>query len=314
MKAAIINQYGSPDELQIIDIAKPIPSTNQVLIKATALSLNPIDFKTRQGNGIAFLLEDKFPKILGWDVSGIVEQVGDGVTRFKVGDRVFGMLGFPNESCCTAEYVVANINEIALIPNNVTDQEAGATTLAALTALQALKKMGVKAGKTILIQAAAGGVGHFAVQLAKLKGLKVIGTGSIKNRDYVMQLGADIYIDYQQNHEYAAIKPKSIDYVLDTIGGDVGASILPYVANDGVVSILAADSGERVIEAAKKLGIKCEYFRVEPNAQDMQILASHLEKKQIVPKIAKIFKLADIQQAHKLLETMHVSGKIIITP
>ncbi|MCL1127962.1 NADP-dependent oxidoreductase [Shewanella surugensis] len=315
MKAIIINKYGATSELVMANINRPQPGRGQVLIKTKAISINPIDYKTRQGSGIAFLLKDKFPKILGWDVAGIVDVVGLGVTNFSKGDCVFGMLRFPDESACYAEYVVADVNEIAAVPSDISMIEAAATTLAALTALQALTQMKVQPGRTILIQAAAGGVGHFAVQLAKLYRLRIIATGSKNNRDYVMSLGADHYIDYQDTNAFSNIVDGSIDYVIDGIAGKVGADTIKLVSHDGIICILPVEHAEPVLEKAEMLGIKVILFRVTPSSSDMLTLATYLARKQLIPKTEHTFDFSDtaIQHAHKIIEKGHISGKIVIT-
>nr|MBA3874074.1 NADP-dependent oxidoreductase [Anaerolineae bacterium] len=179
MKAARIHEYGGPDVLKFEDAPRPSPADGEVLVKVHAAGINPVDWKTRAGHGMYSQDSSLFPLIIGWDISGVVEAVGTNANKFKVGDEVFGMVRFPNIGAAYAEYVAAPQTDLALKPQNINFIEAAAYPLVTLTAWQALfENVNLVKGERLLIQGAAGGVGHLAVQLAKWKGATVIGTGS----------------------------------------------------------------------------------------------------------------------------------------
>src|SRR5688500_852747 len=198
MKAIVLKDFGGADQLVIRDLPKPVIKENEVLVKAHAIALNPVDVKTRNGKGQAAKLKNEDPMILGWDVSGIIEATGSAVTKFSKGDEVFGMINLPGAGKAYAEFVAAPQEHIILKPSNITHEAAAAASLAAMTAWQALVDQAeIKSGQKILIHAASGGVGHYAVQIAKHFGAYVIGTSSAENKSFVLSLGADEHIDYR---------------------------------------------------------------------------------------------------------------------
>ena len=218
MKAIEIKNGGGVENLVDTQIEIPTVSEGEVLIKVKAISINPVDYKARESEGMLnAVLGPEKPWILGWDISGKVEALGENVTGYKVGDSVFGMINFPGHGKAYAEYVAAPITHIAKKPENVTDEEAAAATLAALTAWQAIvTNAKIKKGDRVLIHGAAGGVGHYAVQFAKHLGAYVIGTASARNREFVLGLGADEFIDYQtQSFENEV---SNLDFVFDLFG------------------------------------------------------------------------------------------------
>src|SRR3954468_15509963 len=218
MKAIILREAGGPENLVVTDIPVPSVKEGEVLVKVKAISINPVDIKTRKGLSFYNKLREDGPVILGWDIAGEVVEVGPGVTTLEEGDEVFGMVNFPGNGSAYAEYVTAPANHLAERAELVTAQEAVAGTLAALTAWQVLiDQANVQPGERVLIHAAAGGVGHYAVQIAKYLGAFVIGTASDANYDFVKELGADEFIDYTQGPFEDAIN--DIDVVFDTVGG-----------------------------------------------------------------------------------------------
>ena len=311
MKAIIIEQPGDVNELIYADIEKPTASADEVLIKVKAISINPVDLKTRAGKGIYGRIKTDTPLTIGWDIAGVVEHVGAAVSQFKVGDEVFGMVNFPGHGKAYAEYVVAPENQLALKPENVSFEEAAASTLVALTAWQALvKHANVKAGQKVLVHAAAGGVGHFAVQMAKYLGAEVTGTSSAKNKDFVLSLGADAHIDYQ-NYDWER-HPEEFDFVLDTLGGDnIGQSIL-VTKNGGTIISIPTGVDEAVSEKAKAKGVNAYFFLVESNGEDMKQIASLLEKGHVEVTVEQIFPFSEMKQAHLQQETGRTVGKIVI--
>lgn len=215
MKVMAIQQYGGPEVLQLMDLPIPEPGEGEVRVKAHAAGINPVDSQARQKDYLGYT---DFPIVLGWDISGVVDALGAGVTDFKIGDEVYGMIRFPEQGRAYAEYATAPVTEIVLKPQRLSHVEAAATTLAALTALQVFEKMNLQTGQTILIHAGAGGVGHFAVQLAKARGARVIATASEKNLDFVKSLGADEVIDYRARPFEEQVS--GVDAVFDTVGGE----------------------------------------------------------------------------------------------
>src|SRR5215213_6143530 len=219
MKAIILKEAGGPENLIVTDIPVPVPKNAEVLVKVKAISINPVDVKTRKGSGLYNDLKSDEPVILGWDIAGEVVQVGEDVTSLEEGDEVFGMVNFPGHGKAYAEYVAAPAGHLAEKPELLSTQEAVAGTLAALTAWQVLLDQAkLQAGEKILIHAAAGGVGHFAVQIAKYLGAYVIGTASEANYDFVKELGADDFVDYTKEKFEEIVK--DADVVFDTFGRD----------------------------------------------------------------------------------------------
>lgn len=311
MKAIILKDFGGIENLVPTEIAIPTPQAGQVLIKVKSISLNPVDIKTRNGKGIAGLIKDKLPAILGWDISGIVEKIGTDVTEFQTGDEVFAMLAFPELANAYAEYVVANVTELALKPANITHDEAAAATLAALTAWQALTTHGnIKSGDRVLIHAASGGVGHYAVQMANQLGAYVIGTSSAANRDFVLGLGADEHIDYKAIPFETVVT--DIDFVLDSMGGDYIDRSLLVTKKGGTVISIPSGLNETVTEKAKALGINGYTIRVKPSGTDMKTLADLLEKGIIKSHVSKTFPFEKLGEAHVQIESGRTVGKVVV--
>jgi NADPH:quinone reductase-like Zn-dependent oxidoreductase len=311
MKTIIIEQPGDVNQLIYAESDIPVASTGEVLIRVKSIGINPVDIKTRTGNGIYGRIQKERPLILGWDVSGVIEQVGSDVSGFKLGDAVFGMVNFPGHGQAYAEYVVAPAAHLALKPAGVSFEEAAATTLAALTAWQALTKNAkVKAGQKVLIHAAAGGVGHFAVQIAKYLGAEVTGTSSAKNRDFVLGLGADKHVDYA-GYDWAS-HPDRFDFVLDTIGGDnIDRSILVTRSGGSIISI-PTTLNEAVSEKAKANGINGYFFLVHSDGEDMKQIASLMEKGLLRPSISQVFPFSEMKQAHLQQERGRTVGKLVV--
>lgn len=312
MKAIVLNEFGGVENLTYTEIEKPAVAPNEVLMQVKAISINPVEAKTRAGKGIAGRLKDQMPLILGWDVSGIVTEVGVSVTKFKVGDAVFGMVNFPGHGRAYAEYVAAPQDQLALKPENVSHNDAAAATLAALTSWQAITQLGnIKPGSRILIHSAAGGVGHYAVQIAKNLGSYVIGTSSAENKNFVLALGADEHIDYRSQRFEDVVK--DVDFVYDTIGGDnIDRSLKVIKPGGGIVSLPSGLNVE-VAEKAKELGINGYRFMVSSNGKDMEELAAQLEKGQLRSHVSKTFPFDEMAAAHLQIESGRTVGKIIVT-
>ena len=312
MKAAIINEFGDADVLQITEVDKPKITEEQVLIKVKAIGINPVDTKVRAGtSGISKQIT--LPVILGWDVSGTIVNVGKNVTEFKTGDDVFGCVGFPRLGNAYAEFTLADPKSLAIKPNNISFEEAAAIPIAGLTAYPAInEELKVSAGEKILIQAAAGGVGHLAVQLAKMNGAFVIGTASEKNEKFLKSLDVDQFIDYKKEKFENIVH--DLDCALDAMGGDVLYRTISCVKQGGNVVCLPSSTKNdpKAIELANERNIKLSWPMMRADGEEMRIIASLLQEKNLKVFVDKIFTLDQIAWAHKAVETHKTKGKVVV--
>lgn len=311
MQAYLLHKAGGIENLILSNIDKPKPKANEVLIATKAISINPVDVKIRE---MPDLLDQVYgtdrPLILGWDIAGVVTEIGSEVSDFKVGDEVFGLVNFPGHGSAYAEYVAAPAEQLAKIPDNTSFTEAAATTLAALTALQVLEPR-IKAGDKVLIHAGSGGVGHFAVQIAKHLGAYVISTSSADNRDFVLSLGADEHIDYKtQNFEEMV---SDLDFVLDAIGGEVLENSLK-VTKDGksIISLPTPEFSDKAKEYAKQHNIDVSFLSVTSSGADMQTLKAMLENGTLKAHVDKTFAFDNLADAHRQVESNRTVGKTIV--
>lgn len=309
MKAIILRESGAPSNLIISEIPTPTINSNEVLVQVKAISINPVDAKTRSGKGLYGRLKDENPLILGWDISGIVVKSNSNL--FMKGDEVFGMVNFPGHGKAYAEYVAAPASHLAKKPKNITHNEAAAATLAALTAWQVLiTNAKIKKGDRVLIHAAAGGVGHFAVQIAKHIGAYVIGTSSAANKDFVLSLGADEHIDYKTQAFEKVVK--NIDFVLDTIGGENIDRSLEVIVKGGTLISIPTGLNETVTEKAKAKNVNGYFILVQSNGEDMQAIANLLENNSIKSHVSKVFSFTQMPEAHMQIESGRTVGKIVV--
>lgn len=312
MKAAIINEFGDAEVLQITDIEKPVPNDNEVLIQVVVAGINPVDTKVRAGaSGLSKRI--KLPAILGWDVSGIVVAKGKEVSSFQAGNAVFGCIGFPDLGKGYAEFTVADPGLLAAKPGNISFEEAAAVPLAGLTAYQAINEhLKVTAGQKILIQAAGGGVGHLAVQFAKLNGAWVSGTASGKNGKFLENLGVDRVINYQKEKFEEVVS--HADGVLDAMGGEVLYRSIRCVKPGGTVVCLPSSTKDdpEAIKLAREFDVKLVWPMMHPDGVQIRIIAGLLEQKKLKVTIDKIFTLDQISWAHKAVETHNTRGKVVI--
>jgi len=299
MQAVVMHDTGDPDVLRYEEIDRPEPGDGEVLIKVHAASVNPADWKLRRG-----FMNRPLPTVLGYDVSGTVETSrADG---FVEGDEVFGS----SASGGYAEYSTASAGAIAKKPEGVSHEQAAAIPVAGLTAWQALFDRGVlQSGQTALVAGAAGGVGHFAVQFAKVAGARAIGTGSTRNRDFVLGLGAEEYVDYTQQDVGEAVS--GADVALDTVGGDTTASLVPAVREGGMIVTIAGAPPE---EAARERGVRAELLVMSPKSEEqLARIAELVASGDVRVEIAEAMPLADVKRAHELSESGHVRGKLVLT-
>jgi NADPH:quinone reductase-like Zn-dependent oxidoreductase len=312
MKAIILRGFGGVENLVNTEVPVPEISDNEVLVKVMAFSINPVDIKTRLGRGHASRIREFNPMILGWDISGVISKAGKSVTSIRVGDDVFGMVNFPGHGKAYANYVAAPESHLALKPENISHEEAAAASLAALTAWQILKeKVKIKPGDRILIHAAAGGVGHYAVQMSKYLGAYVIGTSSGSNRDFVLSLGASEHIDYEKQKFEEVVK--DIDFVLDTMGGEYIDRSLKVMKPGGTIISIPSGASESVRDKANAKGMIGDMFRVQSDGRNMNEIAGLLKSGNVKSYISKTFGFDEIQSAHQQIETGKTKGKIVVT-
>lgn len=308
MKAIMIDTYGGKEQLKERQTDLPVISEEQVLLEVHATSVNPIDWKVREGY-LKEMLPFEFPIILGWDAAGIIAEVGENVSNFKVGDRVFTRPATTSQGTY-AEFVPVDQELLAKMPEDMTYEEAAAIPLAGLTAWQCLVDFSeIKKGDKVLIHAGAGGVGNFAIQLAKSFGAYVATTASKENEAFVKSLGANQVIDYKEE-EFNEIL-EDYDIVLDAIGGDVLEKSYQVLKEGGKLVSIAGQPSD---EDAEKFGVKAGFLWLEPKGEQLQKLADLYVAGELQPVIGETFELTEqgLKKAHELSETHHARGKIVI--
>ncbi|MDN5283841.1 MAG: NADPH:quinone reductase [Mucilaginibacter sp.] len=311
MKAIFLKEPGSTENFIYKEVPQPSISDDEVLVKVKSISINPIDIKTRKGQGV-FIYANLDPTkelILGWDISGYVFQSNSNL--FKPGDEVFGMVNFLGVGAAYAEFVAAPASHLTHKPNNISHSEAAGATLAALTAWQNLvKRARIKSGDRVLIHAAAGGVGHYAVQIAKHFGAYVIGTSSAANRDFVLSIGADEHIDYKAQKLTESVK--NVDFVLECLDNQSILDSIEVIKPGGrLISILNEISQEAKDKADIK-SIETAYTTVISSGSDMKSIAEFLRSGAIESHISKEFAFDKMAEAHSELEKGRAVGKIAI--
>ncbi|MEU4733319.1 NADP-dependent oxidoreductase [Streptomyces sp. NPDC023588] len=305
MRAVVVSQWGGPEVLTETELERPVPAMGEILVRVHAAGVNPVDWKTRASG--ALIPWGPVPAV-GWDVSGTVEAVGPGVTLHRVGDEVYGMPRFPQQAGAYAEYVTAPARHFARKPASLDHVQAAALPLAALTAWQALvDTAGVSAGQRVLVHAAAGGVGHLAVQIAKARGAYVIGTASAGKHDLLRALGADEVIDYRTTDFEDAVT--DVDVVIDAIGGDYGQRSLKVLKPGGHLVTLPGPDGI----PADTQGVHAAWVLVEPDLAGLQEIAALVERGLLRPLVDTVLPLAQAAKAHELGERGRTTGKIVLT-
>lgn len=276
--------------------------------------MNPVDTVMRKVRHGGFLSEKDLPYILGWDISGDAVALGKGVEQFAFGDAVYGMPRFPGQARGYSEYVTAPLSDIARKPERLSHQEAAGVPLAALTVWQALFDTArLRVGETIFISGGAGGVGHFAIRLAKWKGAKVITTTSTRNVEFVRDLGADVVVDYTR--QALADVAKDVDVVLDKIGGEALREAFRVVRRGARIVSLPGQKGVRAIgeELAPRYGVEFAVILVHQSGEQMAELARLLDAGQLRVHLDAVIPLKDAAQAHTLIEGGHVRGKLVLS-
>lgn len=309
MRAIRVDHFGGPEVLQPVETDIPDPAPGEVLVRVTAAGVNPVDWAVRSGAA-----GDRFgspPYIPGWDISGVIEAAGPGTGSFTPGDRVYGMPRFPAMASAYAEHVTSPAAHLAAAPARIGDVEAAGLPLAGLTALQVLDLAGVVAGQRVLVHAAAGGVGHLAVQLAKARGAHVLGTARAEKHGFLCDLGIDEPIDYSEvAFEHAA---KDIDLVIDTVGGDYGMRSLNVIRPGGILIVVSGGVSAELAVAAETAGIRAEHHLVRPDGPALARLAEFVDSGDLTIAIEQLFPLARAADAHRSGEAGRTQGKLVLS-
>jgi len=304
MKAIRIHSYGGPEVLQYEDVPRPVLDDDDVLIKVHAAGVNPVDWKIRQGYMEKMLT---LPLIPGWDVAGVIEEKGRSVMHFDIGDSVYSRPAIFRNGAY-AEYIAVKASEVAMMPQTIDYVQAAAVPLAGLTAWQSLFDLAhLKAGQKILIHAAAGGVGHFAVQFAKWAGAHVIGTASADNHEFLKSIGAHETIDYTTTAFEDAVH--DADVVLETIGGEVWQRSWKALKKGGIMVSTLRGPEAGGMDALNKLSA---HVFVQPDASELGEIAVLIDSGYVRPEIAAVFPLHETAKAHRLNEQGHTRGKIVL--
>jgi NADPH:quinone reductase-like Zn-dependent oxidoreductase len=308
MRAIRQETLGGPEVLELVRVPRPDPIPTEVLVRVAAAGVNPVDWKVRTRGG--FLGEPPFT--VGWDVAGVVEEVGFGVTRFAPGDRVFGMPRFPREAAAYAEYVTSPSRQLVRIPDGLAEVEAAALPLAGLTSWQALVETAdVQPDQRVLVLGAAGGVGHLAVQIAKARGAHVIGTARSAKHAFLADLGADEAVDYTS--EAVEERVSDVDVVLDLVGDESSARAVRTLRDGGIFVAVPSGAGlDRLRELAGDR-VRVTGILVEPDRVGMEAIAELAATGALRAHVSQTFPLEEAARAHELSETGRTRGKLVLT-
>ncbi|OAR23622.1 NADPH:quinone reductase [Streptomyces sp. ERV7] len=313
MRAVTQSAFGGPEVLRVTEAPRPVPLPTEVLVRVVSAGVNPVDVKTREGHGMAGVLGEP-PFVLGWDVAGVVEEVGFGVHTLEVGDEVYGMPWFPRAAGGYAEYVTAPARQFARKPVTLNHDEAAAVPLAALTAWQILVDTAdVRPGQRVLIHAAAGGVGHFAVQIAKHLGAHVIATASAGKHAWLRELGADEVVDYTAAPFEEQLS--GLDVVVDLVGDEIDSTSTRSLAvlrpGGLLVAVPSGVSGE-LAERAAAAGVRATPYLVEPDGTALTTLAGLIDAEAIKVEVAAVLPLEEVAEAHRRQASGRTRGKIVL--
>jgi len=311
MKAISQDEFGGPEVLKVVELDRPQPLPTEVLVRVHAAGVNPVDHKTREGGGMAGVLGEP-PFVLGWDVSGVVEEIGFGVHTLAVGDEVYGMPWFPRAASAYAEYVTAPSRQFAKKPANLSHAEAAAIPLAGLTAWQILTAAAdLQKDQRVLIHAAGGGVGHLAVQFAKHLGAHVVGTASKAKHDWLLGLGADEVIDYHSTAVEAATG--DLDLVVDLVGSETTlAQSVKVLKPGGLLVAVPSGTSPELLAQAEAAGVRVKPFLVEPDGHALGEIATLVEAGDVRIEVEKVFGLAEAAEAHRRLADGRTQGKLVL--
>jgi NADPH:quinone reductase-like Zn-dependent oxidoreductase len=307
MRAITQQEFGDPSVLRLVDVPIPEPAASEVLVRVAAIGINPVESFVRSG---AFPLLGEPPFILGWEVSGVVEDARPVGGRFAAGDEVYGMVAFPRAGSAYAEYVTGASRHFARKPAGLTHVEAAALPLAGLTAWQGLVDYAdVRPGQRVLVHGAGGGVGHLAVQLAAARGGYVLGTAAAAKHDVLRDLGADELIDYRAVAFEDVVR--DVDVVFDGVG--YGARSLPVLRPGGVLVTIVQHSDRELRAEVEAAGRRFVGVAVEPDHAGLEQLTALVDSGRLRPTIAAVLPLEDAAKAHELVDGGHTLGKIVLT-
>lgn len=312
MRAAVIDRTGGPDVLHVAEVPTPLPITSEVLVKVTAAGVNPIDAKTRSGRGVSAAIRN-YPAILGGEFSGVVAASPYATHPLPVGTPVYGMMSVPRTDGSYAEYVAAPSLSVTRRPRNLSAIEAAGVPLAALTAWGALEQAQLTPGSRVLIHAAAGGVGHFAVQFAAHAGVEVIATASARNADWLRSLGASTVIDYTTTRFEDEVA--GVDAVIDLIGNvhdNTGRRSLGTLKPNGIIVNVPTGSWAELDDDARAAGVRATQYKVSPDARVLDQLTDLIEAGHVTVNIDTVYPLEQAAAAHVKIEGGHTRGKIVL--
>ncbi|OZM71040.1 NADPH:quinone reductase [Amycolatopsis antarctica] len=309
MRMVTQRDHGGPEVLELVEVERPEPGPTEVLVRVHAAGVNPVDWKSRAQQ----VFMDGPPYTVGWDVSGVVESTGFGASSLRAGDEVFGMPWFPREARAYGEYVTAPSRHFARKPAELSHEEAAGLPLAGLTAWQALVDVAqVRQGQRVLIDAAAGGVGHLAVQIAKSRGAHVIGTARAAKHEFLTSLGADETVDYTAVDVGESVR--DVDVALGLVGPDNDLRLLRTLREGGLLIAIPGGVAEPVAEAADRLGVLTRDLLVEPDQLGLRELAGLAAAGGLRVHVSRTFPLAEASRAHELGESGRTIGKIVLVP
>ncbi|MET9365433.1 NADP-dependent oxidoreductase [Streptomyces sp. NPDC006632] len=310
MRAIVQQAFGGPEVLKVTEVERPDPLPTEILVRVKAIGVNPVEAMIRSG---AFPLHGEPPFVLGWDVSGVVEHVVPGTSRFREGDEVFGMPLFPRAAGAYAEFVAAPSRHFAHKPSSLSHAEAAAIPLAGLTAWQSLVEIAeVGPGQRVLIHAGGGGVGHLAVQIAKARGAYVITTASAAKHTFLKELGADEVIDYRTADFAETVS--GVDTVLELIGGDYADRSLRTLRPGGLLVTAVARADAELAARTEESGRRFAGVSVEPDHVGLDALAALVDQGLLRPHVDRVLPLESAYAAHELIEGGHVTGKVVLEP
>jgi NADPH:quinone reductase-like Zn-dependent oxidoreductase len=309
MRAVLLREFGGPEVLAIEQVPRPEPILTEVQVRVHCAGVNPVDFKTRIGRGMAPVIGEP-PICVGWDVAGVVTEVSRGVTRFAVGDEVLGMPWFPRQAGAYAEYVTAPSRHFIRKPAVLTMEEAGALPLAALTAWQVIVDAArVQEGDDVLVHGAGGGVGHFAVQIARARGARVIATARREQAEELSALGAEQVIDYRDERFEELVS--ELDAVIDCHGSN-GERSLPVLRPGGILVSVPSRVPPELLAAAREMNRRATGFLVEPDPVGLAGLTALIESGHLQVQVGHVLDLDQAAAAHRLAEESHGGGKIVL--
>ncbi|MDS0258323.1 NADP-dependent oxidoreductase [Haloarcula sp. S1CR25-12] len=311
MRAIRVHEYGDADVLTYERVPRPQPADDELLVRVRAAGVNPIDWMVREGYADE-ALDPSLPYVPGWDLSGTVEAVGDDVTAFGPGDEVFGLVGMPDPGRTYAEYAAVPADDVVPKPESLDHTAAAGVPMVALTAWRGLFEAGnLTPDQRLLVHAAAGGVGHMAVQFADEVGAHVVGTASGRNEAFLRDLGVDEFVDYRERAFETAVD--GVDLVLDAVGGDTLDRSVDVLNQNGRIVTLPEPPGDDVVARARsERNGTVDWFSVEPDPDALARIRDRIDAGQVTPTVSETWSLADAGAAHQRSQTGHVRGKLVL--